>query len=722
MKLNTTAAPVIVSGGGATSQFSIAVNAKAFRVLSDTMYQNKIGSICRELCCNAKDSHVSANKHSVPFIVHIPDSYEPWFSVQDFGMGLSPDDIANVFTVYFQSTKDSSNETVGAFGLGAKTPFSYTDQFTVTSVYNGIRRIYSAFINESGLPTIVEMAESETTDGNGVEIKMSVKREDFQKFRNEVAQQLRFFKVKPTIQNCSGFTWPVLEKDFVIENSDVTIAKSGSGYGANKFFIIQGEVGYPLDVGQINGKITAENAELVNRLSSNQVCLFFNIGEIGVTASREGVEYNPETVKHIDAKLTTARKKLEDYITAQLANCKTTWEKVQFLNRGTICQLAQASGITLPNVKKSNGGNYFFDISSLIREERTRQATPTSTPVKYMAPIGDFKYWQRYKSSRLDASSDNFTPPENDAGIMFIVRDTANRPNVRAKYLFEGDAKLTTIYEFSTYDRENTDWDAFINKLSVLLGGYPVSKIVKLSDVELPAKIVDASGKVRATYTRPTHYCYTNTDITSVRSWDRNYDGLESVEDEVVYVTIKDMQPTMADPYTVFEHYNTMKRFMTVPALVAVREGDVDKIKDNDLFTELTVYVNRVIDHLKNDVKTRVKYRHSQVVAHINARFPHFIMLDSTLSAIRKEAPASAIGRVLNLAAKRTMTPVELAKAQNIANLVGWNKEVSRTVEEKAADFHAKMRERYPLVYVLNEWTVRNAVSADHLAKYLRVM
>lgn len=722
MKLNTSAAPVIVSGGGATSQFSIAVNAKAFRVLSDTMYQNKIGSICRELCCNAKDSHVSANNVSVPFIVHIPDSYEPWFSVQDFGLGLSPDDIANVFTVYFQSTKDSSNETVGAFGLGAKTPFSYTDQFTVTSVHNGIRRIYSAFINESGLPTIVEMAESETTDVNGVEIKMSVKREDFQKFRNEVATQLRFFKVKPTILNCSGFVWPVLEKDFIIENDDVSIAKNGSGYGASKFFIIQGEVGYPLDVGQINGKITQENAELVNRLSSNQVCLFFKIGEIGVTASREGVEYNPETLKHIDAKLTAARKKLEAYITAQIANCKTTWEKVQFLNRGTICQLAQAAGITLPNVKKSNGGNYYFDISSLIREERTRQATPTSTPTKYMAPIGDFKYWQRYKSSRLDASSDNFTPPENDESIMFIVRDTANRPNVRAKYLFEGNTKITTIYEFSTHDRENTDWDVFVNKLSALLGGYPTSKIVKLSDVELPAKIVDASGKVRAAYTRPTHYCYDGSDISSVRSWDRNYDGLESVEDEVVYVAIKDMAPTMANPYAVYEHYNTMKRFMTVPTLIAIRENDLDKIKDNDLFIELSVYVNRVIDHLKNDTKTRVKYRHSQIAAHINARFPHFIMLDSTLNAIRKDASSSQIGRVLNLAAKHTMAPADLVKAQNIARLVGWDTEVSSKVEKKTAAFHTAMRQRYPLVYVLNEWTVRNAVSADHLAKYLRVM
>ena len=77
--------------------------------------------------------------------------------MQDFGIGLSPADINDVFTVYFKSTKDNSNETVGAFGLGAKTPFSYTDQFTVTSVYNGERRIYSAFINETGMPSIVEM-------------------------------------------------------------------------------------------------------------------------------------------------------------------------------------------------------------------------------------------------------------------------------------------------------------------------------------------------------------------------------------------------------------------------------------------------------------------------------------------------------------------------------------------------------------------------------------
>lgn len=80
------------------------------------------------------------------------------------------------------------------------------------------------------------------------------------------------------------------------------------------------------------------------------------------------------------------------------------------------------------------------------------------------------------------------------------------------------------------------------------------------------------------------------------------------------------------------------------------------------------------------------------------------------------------IGRALQLTSKRVMPSAELAKANAIANLVGWKDEVSRVAEKKVNSFHDAMRKRYPLVYILNEWTVRNSVSAEHLAKYLRVM
>ena len=123
--------PVEVSNSMGSSSFSIAMNAKAFRTLSDSLYQNKIGSIVREICCNAVDGHI-ANGNVAPFSVHLPDAFEPWFSVRDYGIGLSPNAIETVFTKYFESTKDQSNEMIGSFGLGAKSPFSYSDNFTET--------------------------------------------------------------------------------------------------------------------------------------------------------------------------------------------------------------------------------------------------------------------------------------------------------------------------------------------------------------------------------------------------------------------------------------------------------------------------------------------------------------------------------------------------------------------------------------------------------------
>lgn len=203
MKLHEIDSNIETSGVTETSSFSIAMNRKAFRVLSDNLYSNKIGSIVREISCNAYDAHVMAGKKDIPFEIHLPNAFEPWFSVRDFGTGLSPEDIRTVFTVYFESTKDQSNDAIGAFGLGAKTPLAYTDQFTVTSIVNGTRRIYSVFKSSSGIPDIALMDESVTDNGNGVEIKLSAKREYFYRFEQEVRQQLNYFIVKPVITNGS---------------------------------------------------------------------------------------------------------------------------------------------------------------------------------------------------------------------------------------------------------------------------------------------------------------------------------------------------------------------------------------------------------------------------------------------------------------------------------------------------------------------------------------
>ena len=131
--------------------FRIKESAKAFRILSSALYSNPIAAIIRELSCNARDSHVEAGI-TTNFKVHLPTVMDPTFYVQDFGVGLDHQQVMNLYTTFFESTKTSSNDFVGALGLGSKSPFSYTDNFTVIAIKNGERNVYSAFINEAGVP------------------------------------------------------------------------------------------------------------------------------------------------------------------------------------------------------------------------------------------------------------------------------------------------------------------------------------------------------------------------------------------------------------------------------------------------------------------------------------------------------------------------------------------------------------------------------------------
>ena len=67
----------------AQGSFTIKATGKAFRILSDGLYSDKILAVVRELSCNAYDAHVAAGMF-VPFEVHLPHALEPWFSVKDF--------------------------------------------------------------------------------------------------------------------------------------------------------------------------------------------------------------------------------------------------------------------------------------------------------------------------------------------------------------------------------------------------------------------------------------------------------------------------------------------------------------------------------------------------------------------------------------------------------------------------------------------------------------
>lgn len=284
----------VISNVGEIGEFRIQQSAEAFGILSSGLYANKIRAVIRELSCNAVDSHVSAGRTETPFDVHLPNSLEPWFAVRDYGVGLDHAQISKIYTTYFMSTKGESNDQIGGLGLGSKSPFSYTDNFTVTTSKDGVKGIYTAFINESGVPSIALMTTSETTDPNGVEVKFSVNdRSDFGKFEQEAEYVFRTFTLQPVVSGSRNF---VVKKTKYVERDVVPgVHYLGS---QSQSVAIMGNVPYPINV---------PNAETnLGQLASLLSCgleLNFAIGEIKFQASREGLSYVPETIAAIKAKL-----------------------------------------------------------------------------------------------------------------------------------------------------------------------------------------------------------------------------------------------------------------------------------------------------------------------------------------------------------------------------------------------------------------------------------
>lgn len=289
MILTTTETPIESSGMEGAKTFGMQQSKKAFKILSG-LYSDIHLAIVRELGCNAADSHKSIGKETIPFHIHLPNDLEPWITIEDFGSGISHKDIYDVYATYFASTKTNTNSQIGCMGLGSKSPFAYTDTFTVQSTVNGDRRIYNAFFDEKGMPSIALMSTKKTTESNGVKIQIPVKREDFSNFCYAVKRAFRFFDTKPTI---SG---GLVKWDDEVPTFTGDGWRSYESFGNSECFAIMGGVTYPIDINKIDQKYSAF-------VRHTGLVLFFDMGELDFTPSRESLEYGESTIKAINDKI-----------------------------------------------------------------------------------------------------------------------------------------------------------------------------------------------------------------------------------------------------------------------------------------------------------------------------------------------------------------------------------------------------------------------------------
>ena len=284
-----------------------------FRGFSDTLYSNKIGSIVRELTSNCFDSHREAGIEDDVVIAMVEadplTGKNGKISFKDIGIGLSPIRIQDIYSKYFSSTKRETDNEIGGFGIGAKSPLAYTDVFEVNTIYEGIKYFYVVHRGDK-VPHIKLINQEETKEHNGTEVILPVRAGDERKFRTECKHQLRFFS------NIHYINMDI-NNDYRVYKGKHWIASlhGEKDHVEYRLSICLGGVSYPLDTNQVRFD------EYFSEYNNTSVALNFDIGEIDVTMSRENIEYNDRSIKAIKEKYTLVQKELCDMF-------DKSWEKV----------------------------------------------------------------------------------------------------------------------------------------------------------------------------------------------------------------------------------------------------------------------------------------------------------------------------------------------------------------------------------------------------------
>jgi hypothetical protein len=307
--------------------FTLKNSVKAFNILSDSLYMNKVLAVERELSTNAFDAHIAAGNESVPFEIHLPNESFPFFYVRDFGTGMTHDQIMNLYTTYFDSTKTDSLTDSGYLGLGSKSPFSLVDTFAVTSYQNGIARNYIAFKNDAGVPSISFVQELEEPDEkNGLKIQFAVRRERFNEFATNIRFAISYFDPMPNVIN-----HPKIKREtFSVEGSTWKMAETSTAISASAL-VVQARIPYPIDFLQIQNIASKEEQYLIDAMLrvKSPLRIFAENRTLDYTPSRENLQYNKKTVNTLIHHFKRIYDEMVDMVSHEFSHCSDADEMVR---------------------------------------------------------------------------------------------------------------------------------------------------------------------------------------------------------------------------------------------------------------------------------------------------------------------------------------------------------------------------------------------------------
>lgn len=323
--MNNDFAPVTKSSHNLeTSQATITMTPEMFALLSSGVYTHKERAVIRELSCNCLDAHKAAGKVGVPFKVHLPTLFEPFFEVRDYGTGMTHEQVMKLYLDYGNSTKNNSNDYIGAMGIGSKSPFAIAQSFTVSSYVDGTVRKYSIYMEE-GLPQITLLTTNPTDEENGLAVRVAVSDDRRDKFRREAGFVYSYFEEKP---ECN------IEYPDIFENMNLIVQREGvyQAYSNSETYnrrgglvvnAIMGSIAYPIDLTDI-----FEVPDFMMK-SLDMINIHLPIGSVAITASREALQMNDATREKIKEVMELIVESLVEDTIEDVANSPTLYTAAQ---------------------------------------------------------------------------------------------------------------------------------------------------------------------------------------------------------------------------------------------------------------------------------------------------------------------------------------------------------------------------------------------------------
>lgn len=374
--------------------FGIKDEAFILQILRTNTYSDPIGSICREVVSNCRDSHREAGKADIPVEVELSEdeltNSKKSLVFRDFGIGLSPERINEVYTVYGESTKRSSNEFTGGFGLGAKTPFAYTDSFSVNTIFNGVKYSYQLVIDKSEKGKIIEVNRQLTSESNQTEVVIPIEDKDIRVFTEKLLYAISFWDVKPKFIGFENIGYGVVEKHFkkLTENEILYENKFGKliqdqTNNLPQISVLVDKIIYPLNL----DSLTRTKFLGLDRSLYKTLVFEFGNGELDLSVSREQLYYSKRTKtiiqRRLDNFINTIKQEFKNDISI-LKNDreKLAWRKEVYLNKwesvkNNISKVSNEIYQFIRNLQLTTISNIFNYSQSFSENKRSKEGNNT---------------------------------------------------------------------------------------------------------------------------------------------------------------------------------------------------------------------------------------------------------------------------------------------------------------------------------------------------------